>query len=211
VGDKYGPDSCFGIGILILGESHYGKKGQDKPDFTKGVLKGHLDGSGRHPFFTKVGGLLFADDDYPRAIETECWKNLAFCNFLQYFKGSKPKGDATKSAIEESCRAFYEVIERLEPDLIISAGKTMWNQWLPDQLDEGLTGQKISADDKLSRDIWRYETRDKNKPALCGYIIHPSAGGGHFKKEEEREHVKRYIEYAKEIVGKQNPERGGRG
>ena len=71
IGPHYGPESRFGGRLLVLGESHYGRPGEDdEPTFTQDVVR-YYSAEHRHPYFTRIAKVLRGDrgwiDDEERA------------------------------------------------------------------------------------------------------------------------------------------------
>jgi hypothetical protein len=158
--------------LLILGESHYiwedgNKENKDLDQgnhFTSDVVQDFLDGNYDLPFFRNLG-LLFKPSD-----KFELWKEVAFANAIQ--RGlSGPDDQPTQEDIRTVKRAFWLLVENLEPDKILVCSKRMWNNWVPEDPNRSRFVKHIQANGKHST-IWQYQIPNKN--CLAMGIKHPS-------------------------------------
>lgn len=198
VGSNYGPKSVFGFGVLALGESHYGSEADySESDLTSWVVKDYIDRRSSLPIFTKVGNCLF--ENYTREQAADFWSQLAFYNYLRSFKGDGPQGNTTRAEIDGSKSPFIEVVSVLKPALVIVIGKTLWDRWLPNDLaiGEEFAGQSVDLQG-IDRCLWRYKLLEYS--FFCGYLTHPSAGGGYFRAEIEAHCAQTYIGYVGEFL-----------
>ena len=127
VGDNYKNENPK---ILVLGESHYGNADANKEIFTQNVIKSlALRIQGRHRFFTMVAktlldktNYLLNDDD-----SKELWNKVSFYNYIQDFVGDKSRTRPQEYMWKEARKPFQEVLEMLNPDIIIVTGKELGN------------------------------------------------------------------------------------
>lgn len=127
IGNKYFDDNCFGVRVLVLGESHYGDNSEVRPTLTTEVVRG-LAQQKRHQFFTKISKILLGIgkdiwlDDKERG---DIWEHVAFYNYIQGFVGSEPRVRPLFELWSLSEEPFLEVIEKLSPSVILVLGKEL--------------------------------------------------------------------------------------
>ena len=126
VGSNYTTNN-FGARILVLGESHYGSPEDEYEDYTIDVVK-MWGQENRLAFFTKTAKTLLNYDSSDYLNEHEryaLWENVSFYNYVQAIVGEgarvRPSGEMWK----KSEIALQEVIERLDPQIIIVLGKEL--------------------------------------------------------------------------------------
>jgi len=130
IGEDYGNRNYKGLNVLILGESHYGKKEIEYSDFTKEVIDDQLSDSPekKHQFFVKIAKLL--SDDPLKRIEIagirDLYKKIAFYEFVQSSVGDEHFNRPTPEMWENAKTPFIEVVGKLQPDLIICMGENLW-------------------------------------------------------------------------------------
>ncbi len=108
--------SGFGVRVLVVGESHYGTKGQGTDrDFTHSLVSGIVDGAKPPVFFTKASKVLTLDD----VGSAQVWRDVAFCNYLQVFKEANPRGTAPQEAWAASRSALDWTVAQLDPQVIL--------------------------------------------------------------------------------------------
>lgn len=135
VGKNYPNGGIFGKKILVLGESHYcgneecqGKCGFRAfpeggcEDFTDKVIKYYLSGRTDKwtPTFRKFERSL-VNKETTIEESNEIWQSLAFYNYLQIAMTDTRQGGEYED-YQEAGQAFFEVCEKLLPDLIIVWG-----------------------------------------------------------------------------------------
>ena len=141
VGSNYGEvGSVFNKKILILGDSHYTDESevaelrteqQGSSDFTSGVIKDYLDDPVRGSWkstFTKFMNSFVQNTIHVSRSKEELWNSLTFYNYLQIPAGAEPRlTQHYDYQGEKDKKAFLEVLEELEPDVIISWGNKAWD------------------------------------------------------------------------------------
>lgn len=160
--------------VLVLGESHYCSDTNDAiPSLTQDIIKDLYDANSPHePYkntYTKfVKALVGRDIDFND--KQQIWNSIAFYNFVQVpISGARVA--PTPKEFQGATKAFFEVIEELQPHYIIA-----WGQRLYDNLpDNGFQGKDLVVSEGESHEIWCYTTKAmRNIPVLR--ITHPSAG-----------------------------------
>lgn len=149
VGSKYGKsDSIFRQKILVLGDSHYIDEADDvaatvneEPcDFTTDVMLDYLDPNEKGRWkstFTKFMNSFVLDSSHSDSNRVDLWNSVAFYNYLQVPAGSRSR--QTKHfdySSDKDSDAFLEVINELEPDVIVSWGNKVWDV-IPENLGYG--------------------------------------------------------------------------
>ncbi|HHE1196304.1 TPA: hypothetical protein ACN337_003349 [Vibrio parahaemolyticus] len=149
VGNNYVTNK-FGARILILGESHYGSPEDVYEDFTIDVVK-MWGQENRLAFFTKIAKTILNYDSSNYLTDHEkyaLWENVAFYNYVQAIVGEGARIRPTSEMWQKSETALNEVIDKLDPQILIVLGTELANN-LPD-IPEGVE--------------------------VC-YLNHPSSGG----------------------------------
>ena len=86
-----------------------------------------------------------------------------------------PRQSPTEEQFAESEKAFWEILETYQPDIIIVWGQRLWTK-LP------YTGEYLPKENTLinnGKGLYYYKVRDKKIPAM--YITHPSASSFHYQ------------------------------
>lgn len=163
IAPKYGTAE-FGK-LLLLGESHYFEnKEDDVRNLTSLVVKEHIEGKGKSPFFRKAG-YAFARNDW-----REIWNKVAYANLIQSgLNDSKSK--PTDEEINTIKPAFKLLVNNLKPDKVIVFSKRMWEDWLP---EDGWGKEKITSlfSNGKSSELWEYNY-DGGRCLIIG-TYHPS-------------------------------------
>lgn len=186
VGENYQSGGIFDKKILILGESHYCggcdkcglKFAQECEDFTTTkVIKDYLAARVCENTWEKWmnTNLKFerslvnkeTDGDESQKI----WNSIAFFNFLQVaLDGSRKAG--SPEDYYEGQTAFLEVINELQPDLIIVWGATRMYDWLPDEgWEKG--DEWVESGYKIKNGFYTLKNGFKSRIVN---IYHPSVG-----------------------------------
>lgn len=183
VGKNYETGGIFGKKILVLGESHYcsvycnkcGLKYTQECDQvnTVGVVQTIINGdtdrwTGTFRKFER--SLVNKKTTSERS--KEIWDSVAFFNFLQVAMPKTRKG-GTKEDYAEGRKAFLEVIEALQPDLIIVWGVTRLYANLPGKEDGWIDGEPLVVDD-WSVPNGYYQLKSGKKSRVIA-VYHPSA------------------------------------
>lgn len=171
VGRDYSSGGMFGKRILVLGDSHYGSV--PEPTITRDVLGWYLDDSvereGWMNTFLKFERSLVGHET-DRTETRRIWNSLLFYNYLQVLL-SGPREAGTDKQYADSADAFFEVIDRYKPEVIIVWGKRVW-QHLP--WNGWCEGNPLTVDG-YGVDNGTYTRRDGGKvKVVCVY--HPSVG-----------------------------------
>lgn len=142
VGKNYEFGGIFGKRILVLGESHHcggsteseAKDAEECSDFTIDVVKKLLSGAKTRwtPTFRKFERSLVGHETDLEA-SVSIWNSVAFYNYLQ-----KAMTDSRKVPVwsddDNDEAAFFEVIDRLQPDLIIVWGVSRMYDNMPSKV-----------------------------------------------------------------------------
>lgn len=147
-GENYG-NSRYGK-LLLLGESHYFKdKEDDINNLTSLVIRNHIDGTGKSPFFRKAG-YAFNRSDW-----RNIWNNIAYANLIQVgLKNSKSQPTIKQRSTINL--AFKLLLNSLKPEKVIILSKRMWENWLP---EDGWGKEKIASihNKEKSTEVWEYK------------------------------------------------------
>ena len=141
VGEKYG-NGIFDIGcrVLILGVSHYDSEHVGwpcHPDATVDVVKSFMEGDSAPYFrgFTSLTNAL-ASRNVPVDKRKDVWSHLAFYNFVQ----KNMAGPDSMPSAEDFCNsipAFQDVLEYLNPSLIVPWGYALYDKLYPLGVKDG--------------------------------------------------------------------------
>lgn len=177
IGDSCLEKGYLGKRILILGESHYCNDcnlcGSIKCGITVGVTKRFLDykkGIGEFESwmttYTKFTNVFLGEKVDNEAI-VNFWNSIMFYNYVQ-LATSGPRISPSAEAFSNSKDAFFEVIDKYQPDLIIVWGKRLW-EMLP---NNGTYAEDNILDGKFGK-LYYYKVSNKEIPAFK--IYHPSS------------------------------------
>ncbi len=164
--------------ILILGESHHW--GEDIYDgvndelrngkylkFTQQVVESYVDyqkGNKKHQSwmntFTKFIKEFYNWEDSKINL-IDFWDSVMFYNYVQY-PISNPRISPTQEQFNQSEKAFHEILDKYQPDVIIVWGMRLWGN-MPD----------IGKYDEKEIDKKYYKVGEKEYPAIV--LRHPSA------------------------------------
>lgn len=173
--------------ILVLGESHYCGECEhcNQPDddgcknFTNKVIKKDYLEDGQRGYwantFRKFEHALIGElPDYQGT--HDIWNSLAFYNYIQramHDQDERPSVEDWKSP--KTVKAFYEVLNELEPDYIIGWGSTDMYEQMPGDFWQSKDDIKIE-DRPYNVPNGTYQTSSgKVVPILFGY--HPAYKG----------------------------------
>lgn len=171
VGSEYSTGGIFGKRVMVLGESHYGKN--PTLDFTRNVVREYLDPESEYEewmnTYLKFERSLV--NRYTTKKESETiWQSLLFYNYLQVLMDG-PRISGTSQQYKDSARAFFEVLDRYNPELIIVWGARLW---------ENLPWERWTEGDSLIIDNYEVDNGTYSLPNLCEATVvkvyHPSGG-----------------------------------
>ena len=190
VGKDYLSKGYQGQRILVLGESHYcaaelAEGGRCTPFCLKEKMKEECFCQTQdvvHEAVYAYGGqkYLRCFVSFERAVTGKVltqeervvfWESVMFYNYIQYAL-SAPRTSPNPEHWGKSEKAFVELLEKYSPDKIIVWGVRLYNG-LPDL---GGYGMKLKVSTTDSADVWMYNVKGKDIPALK--IHHPSAPTG---------------------------------
>lgn len=126
IGERYAEAELYGLRILLLGESHYGKGDEDSA-FTRRVVK-KWGQEKRHRFFTITARFILRQGQGNRlssAQRREFWDKVAFYNYVQEIVGKKARIRPTREMWKRSEQSYYKVLHDLKPDLVVVLGKQL--------------------------------------------------------------------------------------
>jgi hypothetical protein len=136
IGDKYATDGFNNLRVLIVAESHYGAKRNERPSVTPELVKAlgqrkkhpeAIANLGKHPHFARIVTTLNnagrASTFSPKQRE-DFWEHVSYYNFLQEFM-SAARVPPSEKAWADGRNAFPEVLDALRPDLVIALGKRL--------------------------------------------------------------------------------------
>lgn len=191
IGNKYGENSRFGIGVLVLGEAHYGSKRDYTKSLTRDYTGEYIRGCWNHRFWTGIGQVLMGCSqwDFERS---ELWDHIAFYNYLQWFAAEGPRQAPQKKFWNQSEQPFKLVLHILKPKLVLVLGERLWS-WLPTEDRPGSTLQ-IEGETQ-TRETCLYAT-GPGTFCLAGRIRHPSAA---FSWSKWYPYVKAYLHEADQL------------
>lgn len=176
---QYGESEGEGKKILVLGESHYCyDESEAIPELTQEIIKDLIDPDSEWEsykntytkFIKSLTGyieeLLFEDKE-------KAWQHVAFYNYVQVpISGARiaPEG----KDFENSELAFWEILKKIKPDLIIVWGKRLYNN-LPIENGSQSDDLEIEYEDQMyDTEIWSYNIDSNIMQVLP--IVHPSSG-----------------------------------
>lgn len=176
IGANYAQDSLFDKKILLLGESHYSTKFIDEPkeitfQYTRHIMQVFaIDKTAR--FYTVVRKLLLdaarqqCDNAKLSRVEKHSfWHSVAFYNYVQEFVGKKARIRPSDAQWLRNENAFFEVLEKLNPDVCVVLGKELWSN-LPKKYD-------TIIDSESGGKFRSYKI--ENKQILFAHTAHPSS------------------------------------
>ncbi len=186
VGKDYATGGIFGKKILVLGESHYcdiedcdrnkcgkAEKRKECGNFTTNVTINTLLNGETTPWtgtFRKFERSLVGHDTDVEESK-RIWNSVAFYNYIQKAM-TEARTAAEPEDFEVSKKAFYEVLEELQPDLIIAWGVTRMYDDLP---GEGWEAGPDMIVDEYAVPNGYYTLRNGHRVRII-FVYHPSAG-----------------------------------
>ena len=205
VGKNYETNKFNDIKLFILGESHYCgdaceicglKSNNDCSNFTTDVLNRYFNykkGKTGHEdwmkTFTRFTNILLGGQ-VANKTNLEFWDSVIFYNYVQ----SSTKGPRTPPTAQQfidSEEAFFLVLKKYHPDLILVWGKRLWQNLS----GNGRWGEEKILDNKFGN-LYYYRVGEIEIPAY--FVFHPSTS--YFNYEYSK-----YMKEAIEIVKKLKP------
>ena len=178
VGNKYTDGFC-GRKILVIGESFYCSEEEAIATLTTQIVEDYL--AIRKGDFRKNNGdwtktylkferSLVGEETKPEKSQ-EIWNSIAFYNYLQVpMSGARESGLPIDYKNAET--AFFEVLNDLQPDLIIVWGVGKLFNNLPE--DRWTWGKSLNVEG-MDINNGYYQLNNKNE-VRCIAVYHPSAG-----------------------------------
>jgi hypothetical protein len=160
--------------LLVLGMSHYDWEERECAEYsvTNCVIQGRISGEVRQRFYTNIVatciGRLPNDED-----REQFWQSVAFYNYIQEFVGNSPRRIHDPVLWERAEPAFFAVLRRLRPELVLVIGQMNWDNisilYVP-------AGEKLEhAPQRRYAEVCRYPTGE-NRTALAFHVKHTATG-----------------------------------
>ena len=179
VGKKYDTSGFSGKKILVIGESFYCSEEEAVDTLTEKVVTDYLairNGENRDNkggwtnTYLKFERSLVGKETTPEDSQ-EIWNSIAFYNYLQVpMSGARESGSSIDYKNAE--KAFFEVIDKLKPNLIIV--------WGVGKLFNNLPEDRWTWGNPLDEEGWDinngYYQLNNEEQARCIAVYHPSSG-----------------------------------
>ena len=183
VGKDYANGGVFGKRIMILGESHYCDEEcadcgdcrlhRECMNFTQHVLADYLNEYNEWqkwmPTYVKFERSLVGEET-DQATRLKIWNSVVFFNYLQVAMGG-PREAGTGEQYRRAGKAFFEVLDKFQPEYVIVWGKRLWNN-LPDERWQN--GDEIVVDGNRVATGSYLLSNGKKVRAMA--VNHPSVG-----------------------------------
>lgn len=171
IGSRF-QEAPLGARVLILGESHYdweaGKSINADPNLTNVLIQEQIDGDYSKAFWTHIAATFL--NHKPTLDEKGVfWHSVAFYNYVQSSAGFGPRVAPSLDQWGNSEAAFFEVLEALQPKLLVALGYRLWEQ-LPNSSCEG--AEKIPGAEHVNTCRYRFP----GGSCLAISLKHPSSG-----------------------------------
>lgn len=178
-GEEYQTGGIFKKKILVIGESFYCSEEEAVATLTEKVVTDYLairkgefrENKGEWTnTYLKFERSLVGEETTPERSQ-KIWNSIAFYNYLQVpMSGARESG--SKMDYKNAENAFFEVINNLQPDLIIV--------WGVGKLFNNLPEDRWTWGDLLKVDGWEikngYYQLENEKQVRCIAVYHPSTG-----------------------------------
>lgn len=185
IGENYETGGIFSKKILVVGESHYcgceechGRCGfNDVPEggcenFTRNVIRMYLDGyKARWTATYKKFECSLLNKVTTLEESNIVWNSIAFYNYLQIAMGG-PRESGSSHDYKDAEKPFFEVLEELQPDLVIVWGVNQLFNNMP--YERWIGGEQLIVDNYPVKN--GYYQLEKGKKARVIAIYHPSTG-----------------------------------
>ncbi len=119
VGQHY-KDGIGGKRVLILGESHYGDKGDETSEFTRLIIENHGIKKGKHRIYARIK-VLIAGGGLSDPQRDEFWQKVAFYNYIQTAI-ARPRIRPTPEQWEAATDPFLDTVSELSPEFVVVLG-----------------------------------------------------------------------------------------
>ncbi len=183
VGKDYANGGIFGKRIMVVGESHYCDEGcadcgdcrmhRECMTFTQHVLGDYLDeGKERQNWmrtYVKFERSLVGEETN-QAMRLKIWNSVIFFNYLQVAMGG-PREAGTDEQYRRVGKAFFEVLDKFQPEYIILWGQRLWNNMPGERWQNG---EAIVVDGKRVATGFYLLSNGKKVKAMA--VNHPSVG-----------------------------------
>lgn len=174
IGKHYDTTGFAGKRILALGESHYcGNDSDATGDLTIRVIEDLYDPHSEHEAYkntyTKFAEALLGRNGLSYRDKELFWNSISFYNYVQVPMTGARVAPSREDFLESSA-AFFDVLEKLRPDIIIVWGSRLYNN-LP---QGGMQGDDLRAPDGHWVETWRYFLEDR-KDVKVVPVMHPSS------------------------------------
>jgi uracil-DNA glycosylase len=126
-------------------------------------------------FFTKVFNLLNGESRWDN--QSSFWDDVCFYDYVQKIM-DVPEQKVPSEYYENAELPFFEVLKKIEPDIVIVLGKELFKELPPSDGEPGKTIKIRGIDEFI--ETWKYTINGKTVYA-GGRIQHPSSRG--FKKD----------------------------
>lgn len=167
VGKTYENGGCFCKKILLLGESHYGQNMGSS--MTKDIIYDQTYSNYTRSIYTNFERALKGEETNPDDRE-KIWNSVAFYNYVQTCI-SKTRKSPSEEEFSDSEEAFFEVLDELEPDVVLVWGTRLW---------ENLPNTNFEAYGDCEYKGYAYRcgsyTTNKGTKVVCYEMQHPSSG-----------------------------------
>lgn len=124
VGLHYGRNSRFGLGLLVLGESHYGSKEEECSTYTSRIVRTWAQQE-RDRFFTVIANVLADNRGWISDAErADAWEHIAFSNFVQSMMNGPREPPSFRQWVDAQ-QPFRSVLAALNPQAVLVLGQRL--------------------------------------------------------------------------------------
>lgn len=175
----FGTESHRGKKVLVLGESHYCANPETEavPEITRSIIADIINPSAeweayKNTYTKFAKSLVGCIGDLDSETKAKAWHHVVFYNYVQVAM-SGARVSPRPEDFRKSETAFFEVLERYTPDIVIAWGQRLYNnlpqggKQLPDlTIDSGRFAGNAT-------ELWSYQVAGKSIAVMP--ITHPSA------------------------------------
>lgn len=119
--------------------------------------------------FTKFGNVFYNEWLCPED-SLEFWNSIIFYNYVQY-STEQARVSPKDKEFTNSENAFFAVLEKYNPDIIIAWGKRLWKNLPSNGFYKTLDDEETSIND--GKGLYYYRIGNKDIPIF--YVYHPSS------------------------------------